>query len=375
MRRRGAAGELAAIRAAGLYRRPVEAAVRGARVRVGGRDLINMCSNDYLGLRPAAVPASQMQSSSRLLAGSDPGLGALEAALARHKSQKACLVYPAGYMANLGALQGMARPGDLVLSDELNHASIIDACRLAGCRVRVYPHNDMGALDAGLRAPAPRKIIVTEGIFSMDGDTARLREAAEIAGRRGALLALDDAHGDFAVGRDGKGTASLLGAARRVDAYVSSLSKALGSFGGYVACGAEWAELQANRSRAFIYTSALPAALARHAAARLRSRSRREARRRRLARNARRLAAGVQRLGLGPATGTHIMPVMAGPERRAVGLARALAEGGVFAQAIRYPTVPRGAARVRLSATAWLTDADVDAVIEALGRAARKAGL
>ncbi|MDA7958515.1 MAG: aminotransferase class I/II-fold pyridoxal phosphate-dependent enzyme [Nitrosopumilus sp.] len=361
-------GELGRLRAEGLERRVRTGRVEGSRITVGGRSLLNMCSNDYLGLGGPPPGGGQMASSSRLLAGSSEEHRLLEDALASHKSHGAALVYPTGYMACMGALTALAGEGDLVASDALNHASIVDACRLSRASVAVYAHNDPDDLREKLRRPARNRFVVCEGIFSMDGDYARLAEISEAASGAGAALVVDDAHGDFAVGPGGTGTPGELGV--RADVYVSSLSKALGSFGGYVASDRDVIDLCASRSRQFVYTSALPAQVASHALARVGSD--RSAAQASLGRARSSLASGLRSLGIDPGD-THIMPVRVGDERRAVDLAARLEDGGVYAPAIRYPTVRRGAARLRFSATGWMTGGDTDEAACALGRALGRA--
>ena len=351
---------------------------------------------------------------SRLASGNDGSYGALEAGLAAHRSAGAALVYPTGYMANLGAVQCLAGRGDTILSDSLNHASMIDACRLSGARTVVYGHNDTGALRGALReegSPGRRRggrrgraFVLTEGVFSMDGDVAALPEVCEIAASAGAHVVLDDAHGDFVVGEGGRGTADALGARGMVDVHTSSLSKGLGSFGGYAAAAAEVVDLLVNASRPLIYTSALPPAVVLDASGRLAAGRARESRRRRLWSNVARLGEGLAALGFecgaggggggaaaaaaaaapvpaaatcGVDTGglTHIIPVMVGEEGAAVGLGEELARLGVFALPVRYPTVARGAARIRVSVTAHLSAADIDLAVGAFGRAGRRLGL
>ena len=423
-----AAARLDAIRRDGLYRTLRGGAARGSRIVVGGRSLINLASNDYLGMagmpaaaaaaassagrdpsppsRGARAPAAAAAAAgscrqlgspgSRLASGGDESHAALEAALAGHRSAGAALAYPTGYMANIGAVQCLAEPGDTILSDSLNHASIIDACRLSGARTVVYEHNDMGALRAALapaarRRPRGRVFVLTEGVFSMDGDTAPLPEICELASSRGAFVVLDDAHGDFVMGAGGRGTADELGVQSMIDVHTSSLSKGLGSFGGYVAAAADVVDLLVNASRAFVYTSALPAAVALHAASRLNAAGYRERRRRRLLSNVRRLGEGLLGAGFGLGAGglrggrgrgrgaaprtTHIMPVMVGSERTAVRLGRELETAGVFALPVRYPTVARGAARIRISVSALLTAADIDYAVSAFAAAGRRLGL
>ncbi|ABK77614.1 8-amino-7-oxononanoate synthase [Cenarchaeum symbiosum A] len=336
------------------------------------RKLLNLCSNDYLGLASRGPVPGQPQASSRLVSGSDPAHTTLEKALARHAGTGAALLYPTGYMANLGAIQALVRKGDRIFSDELNHASIIDACALSGGRVSVYAHNDMDELRRMLKRCRGRAHVITEGVFSMDGDMAKLIEITELARGRASVI-LDDAHGDFVCGRSGRGTAELLGVRGKVDVYTSSLSKGLGSFGGYMAAGRDDVKLCINGSRAFIYTSALPAHIARDALRRISADA--EPRRRKLAENARRLSEGLLDAGFRAGSDSHIIPVHVGGERAAVELGRQLAREGVFAQPVRYPSVPRGKARIRISATARLTKGHVEGALEAFGRAGRRLGL
>lgn len=350
------------IRQDGLYRKLRYGAVKNQHITIDGQKLVNLCSNDYLGIPATPVRSGQCQSSSRLVSGNDPVYEELEDALAGHKSQQASLVFPTGYMANTGVIQAVAQKGDLIMSDELNHASIIEACRLSGARVAVYGHNDMDCLEKGLREKAEKRFIVTEGIFSMDGDYSDMPRIAEIAARTEAITIVDDAHGDFVAGQDGRGVPDMFGVAGKTDIYVSSLSKALGSFGGYVASDERIIRLCVNRSRPFIYTSAMPAFMARHALDRFLSD--REARRRVLAGNARKMADGLKKIGYDIRSQTHIIPVVVGDEGTAVEMGEFLLKRGVFVQPIRYPTVPKGRARLRVSVTAWLTDADIE---ESLG--------
>ena len=402
-----AAGSLAAaasarldgLRGGGLYRRLRGGEVRGSKIVVDGRPLINLASNDYLGLAVPSIGSEGGLGSpgSRLASGNDASYEGLEEALAAHRSAGAALVYPTGYMANLGAVQCLAGPGDAILSDSLNHASMIDACRLSGARIAVYAHNDMESLRRALAEAEDRRgaagggsgrggrtFVLTEGVFSMDGDVAALPEICEMAASHGASVVLDDAHGDFVMGGEGRGTADALGVSDMVDVHTSSLSKGLGSFGGYVAADAGVVDLLVNASRPLVYTSALPPAVVRDAGARMADGPAREARRRRLWSNVGRLGKGLASLGFecgaegrGSGTGgpTHIMPVMVGAEGAAVDLGAELARLGVYALPVRYPTVARGAARMRVSVTALLDADDIDCAVDAFGRAGRRLGL
>jgi len=249
------------IRKEHLYRNLRLGKIKGSYIIINKKKLINFCSNDYLGIPPTRISFKQMESSSRLLAGNHYSYAKLEKKLARHKSQEDALIYPTGYMANLGSIATLAQKGDLILSDELNHVSIIEAIRLSGARVSIYKHNDMEDLSNKLKHKNKRKFIITEGVFSMDGDYANLKQITELAQKNKAVTILDDAHGDFTVGTDGKGTPNLFKVSKKIDLYISSLSKGLGSFGGYIASQKNLIDLCINQSKAFIYTSALPSSL------------------------------------------------------------------------------------------------------------------
>lgn len=359
--------ELSGIISSGLYRRMRAVRVLGSRVEVSGRSLINLSSNDYLGIPSSEHDAGQEQSSSRLLSGTDPAHEELERELASHKLQDGALLYPTGYMANIGALQALAGKGDHIISDEANHASIIDACRLSGARVSVYGHNDMCDLSSKIRGEARRTFIVTEGIFSMDGRYAPLDDIVGEAQAHGAITVIDDAHGDFVAGCDGRGTPDKFGVAGEVDVYISSLSKALGSFGGYVASDSRVIDLCVNRSRAFIYTSALPSSQVRRSHARLLAD--REPRRKALSRNVAAVSGGLRRIGYSVESDTHIMPIQMGGEQDAVAMSEFLYERGIFANPIRYPTVPKGQAMLRISVTAWLSEGEIEEALGALDAA------
>ena len=330
--------------------------------------MINLGSNDYLAIpyRPDIRPHA---ASSRLMSGNDESYGVLEEDLAEHRSCESSLVYSTGYMAVLGSIPVLAISGYAILSDELNHSSIIEACRLAGAKTTVYEHNDIADLESKMARVRGNALVITEGIFSMDGDYSKLEEISEMSSKYGAFVVLDDAHGDFVVGRDGRGTAEMAGVAGDVSLTISSLSKALGSFGGYVAGDREVIELLVNRSRPLIYTSALPAGVLEDAHGRMRYDM--EPQRQKLSGNVRRLTSGLEQMGLCEGPQTHIIPVMIGDERRAVAFSESLARGGVYARAIRYPTVPRNGARIRVSVTAALSNDDIDAVLGAFETALR----
>jgi len=253
--------ELRQIKQNHLQRKLKYSKTNGGTITIQGKNLVNLCSNDYLGIPTTSLKIKQMQSSSRLVSGNDESYKLLEKKLARHKSQQASLIYPTGYMANLGAIPAIVKKGDLILSDKLNHASIIESCKLSGAKITIYKHNNMEDLRSKLKQKSKNKFVITEGIFSMDGDFSNLKQITEIAQKTNAITILDDAHGDFVVGKDGKGTGNYFGVSKKIDLYISSLSKGLGSFGGYIASHQNVIDLNINKSKSFIYTSALPSIL------------------------------------------------------------------------------------------------------------------
>jgi len=328
--------------------------ISGPYITINSKKLINFCSNDYLGLTSKSNFKNQTQSSSRLISGNDTLFKILEKKLARHKSQENSLVFPTGYMANLGAISTLVGKNDLILSDELNHVSIIEACKLTKAVTRVYNHNDLDDLEKKIRKKHRRKFIITEGIFSMDGDLAHLREISDIAEKSNAILILDDAHGDFAIGKDGKGTANFLGLSKKIDLYISSLSKGLGSFGGYVASKNNVIDLLVNKSKSFIYTSALPSIFVEDALNKLGDN--REKRQVKLQKNIVKFCKGLQQIGFDIKSKTHIIPIVIGNEKTTLDFGKFLFSKRIFAQPIRFPTVPKGKARIRVSITARLCE-------------------
>ena len=354
-----------------LYRQLRYAHVNQSHITINAKKLINLCSNDYLGLQTKKIQTSQMQSSSRLVSGNDVLFRDLEERLAKHKSQRSSLVFPTGYMANLGVISAIIGKKDLILSDELNHASIIDACKLAGAKVQVYRHNDMDDLAKKINMyKKMRKFVITEGIFSMDGDYAKLKQMTEITEKNDAVLILDDAHGDFAVGNNGRGTANFFGVDKKVDVYVSSLSKALGSFGGYIAAHDSIVDLCINRSKSFIYTSALPSFLVRLSLDRLKQN--RKDHQKTLEKNTLLFSSGLKKIGYSITSPTHIIPIIIGNEKKTLDFGKYLSECGVFAQPIRYPTVPKNSARIRISVTAWISKKQIDQSLSIFEKAGKK---
>lgn len=362
--------ELEQIKENNLYRKLRDVKVNNAYITIKNKKLLNLCSNDYLGIPITKIKINQMQSSSRLVSGNDEIYKKLEDKLSKHKSKQASLVYPTGYMANLGAITTIAKKGDLILSDELNHASIIESCRLSGAKILVYKHNDIEDLTKKLNQHGKNKFIITEGIFSMDGDFSKLKEITDVSERSNAITVLDDAHGDFTVGTDGKGTPNHFNVTKKIDVYISSLSKGLGSFGGYVSSQNNVIDLCINKSKSFIYTSALPSFLIQYSLNKMQIN--REKQRKRLTRNTSILTNGLKQLGYQINSKTHIIPIVIGNEKIAMDFGKFLLKKGVFAQPIRYPTVPKNKARLRISVTAWLSKKNIDDALNIFEQAQKK---
>jgi glycine C-acetyltransferase len=362
--------ELARIKKNNLHRKLQYGKAQGAHITIKGKKLINLSSNDYLGIPITKIQTNQLQSSSRLVSGNDESYKKLEKILAKHKSQQNSLIYPTGYMANLGSISAIASKGDLILSDELNHASIIESCKLSGAKISIYKHNDMDDLADKIKKQGKNKFVITEGVFSMDGDVSSLKEITEISQKSNAITIVDDAHGDFVIGKDGKGTPEYFNVAKKIDLYISSLSKGLGSFGGYVASQNNVIDLCINKSKSFIYTSALPSFLVQHSIKRIESD--RETQKKKLENNVEELARGLRSIGYEIKSNTQIIPIILGNEKLAMDFGKFLSANGIFAQPIRYPTVPKNQARLRISVTAWLTNTDIEKSLKIFEKAYRK---
>ena len=373
------AAELARLRRAGLERvlRPVDGP-QDTHLTVDGRRVLSLCSNNYLGLAnhpeviEAAVAAARAvgvgAGASRLISGSMRAHHRLEERLAALKGAEACLLFTSGYHANLGVIASLVGPEDAVFSDALNHASLIDGCRLSRAAVHVYPHNDLAALSERLAtAPARRRLIVTDSIFSMDGDAAPLAAICELAERHGAMVMVDEAHATGVLGRRGAGLVEALGLQQRVTVQMGTLGKALGTFGAYVAGSRALIDLLINTARTAIFTTALPPPVVAAADAALTIVAREPERRAALRRNATQLRDGL--LGLGydvpGEADSHILPVMVGDAGATMALSAALLERGVFAHGIRPPTVPDGTGRLRATVMATHGAADLAAALDA----------
>ncbi len=380
--------ELESLRARSLLRRLREISPDPEAMTVTheGRSLVNFASNDYLGLASAPFLAEAAKAAidqygvgsgaSRLVCGSRPVHRELEEAVAAFKGAEAALTFSSGYATAVGTLSALAGKDDVLILDKLVHASLVDGARLSGATLRVFPHNHTAKLESHLQwaqnelkdHPDARIFVVTESVFSMDGDRAPLREIVALKERYGALLLLDEAHAVGVVGHQGRGLAERLGVSDRVDLQMGTFSKALGVSGGYLAGKRTIIDLLINRARSFIYSTAPPPALAAAALAALRHLQTDEGERRRqqLVANLKQLAEGLPH-GITPERlQSAIVPVILGEEERALSAAAQLQESGLFVPAIRYPTVAKGRARLRITLTALHTAEQISRLTKAL---------
>jgi len=365
---------------------------QGPTVLLEGEPVLLLCSNNYLGLadhpdvRRAAADAAMRwgvgAGASRLVSGTMTIHGRLEERLAIFKGSEACVLFGSGYLANVGAICALAGRGGRIFSDELNHASIIDACRLSHAEVVVYRHRDLDHLQSCLqRNPARRSagaghLIVTDSVFSMDGDVAPLAEIAELAAHYGARVLVDEAHATGSLGPGGRGAVAEAGLEGQIDVVVGTLGKALGSYGAYACASAEIVRLLINTARPLIFSTAPAPPAAAGALEALALLERGPERVERLRHNARVLRAGLAAEGFPVVEGeVQIVPLVVGEERAAMSLCQAALERGVFAQAIRPPTVPPGTARLRLAAMASHSAAELREAARVLGASARELGL
>jgi 8-amino-7-oxononanoate synthase len=376
---------LAELESKGLRRRlRMVESPQGPKVVLDGAPVLMLCSNNYLGLadhprvRRAAANASLRwgtgTGASRLISGTMPAHAELESELASFKGKQAALLFGSGYLANLGVIAALAGEGEVVFSDELNHASIIDGCRLSRAEVFVYRHADSEHLEWGLRKARGRgALIVTDGIFSMDGDTAPLPELAVLAERNGCRLMVDEAHATGCVGPEGRGSVAAAGLSGQVDVVMGTLGKALGSYGAYVCGSAELRDYLINTCRPMIFSTALPPSVVASAGAALELLQRFPRRVERLHHNAGVLREALRSEGLEvDDSGSHIVPLVVGDAVQAMDLCERILEQGVFAQAIRPPTVPDGTSRLRMCVMATHLVADLRRAARVIGRVARE---
>jgi len=366
-----------------LLRRPVTVeSTAGSRVTINGREVVCFCSNDYLGLagderlRSAAAAAIEQwgvgAGASRLVSGTTRLHVQLEQRLAEFKRTEAAVVTSTGWMANHAALHALAGKGDLVLCDKLDHASILDAAQGCGGKLRIYRHRDMARLTELLdrhRGRYRHCVIVTDSLFSMTGDLAPLAELVDIKKRYDAVLMIDEAHATGVLGSSGRGAAELLAVEDDVDVVVGTLSKALGSLGGFVAGRQVLIDAIRNTGRAYVYTTAPPAAICAAAMAAMDIVRDEPDRRRRLLAMAEALRAALRDVGMDTCGSvSQIVPVLIGRADAALAAARRLVEAGIFVAAIRPPTVPKGTSRLRISLSAGHTQEDVRRLTESIAR-------
>jgi 8-amino-7-oxononanoate synthase len=377
--------ELEALRARSLFRRLREfESAPGPRMELGGRQLLNFASNDYLGLandpilREAAKAAIDRygvgSAASRLISGTLSPHLRLEERIAEFKRSEAALAFSSGYASAIGTLGALCRREDVVIVDKLAHACLIDGAKLSGAVIRVFPHNHLGKLESHLRwarehYPEARILVVTESVFSMDGDWSPLKEIVALKNRFGALLLLDEAHAVGVIGEHGRGLADHLGLADQVDIQMGTLSKALGCSGGYVCGSRKLIDLLINRARSFIYSTAPSPAIAGAAIAAvdLLVSVAGERRRQTLRKNLAQFAEALPQLFPGDRkVQSAIVPIVLGRSDAALEAARMLAEKGYFVPAIRYPTVAKDAARLRVTLSAKHSPEQIAGLCEVL---------
>jgi 8-amino-7-oxononanoate synthase len=382
--------ELDALEARSLKRRlqVVDDVLPGGKVRLGGETLLNLSSNDYLGLaqdsrlihaaQAAALRWGVGAGASRLVVGHLALHEAVEARLAAFKGTEAAVIFPTGYMANVGTIAALMGPGDVIFSDRLNHASIYDGIKLSGATLQRFPHRDLNRLEQLLQqtGSARRRLIVTDSVFSVDGDLAPLSDLVALKGRYGAWLMIDEAHATGVLGMRGAGLAEALGLTREVDIHMGTFSKALGSQGGYVAGDRRLVDYLHNRARPFIYSTALAPPVLGAIDQALEIVEREPKRRLYLTQESEifrqsLLAAGLDLLG----SETQIIPVLVGENDRTLEFAAALKNQGLMAVALRPPTVPPGRARVRFSLSAGHAQEDLRRALEIIVATAQTFGL
>jgi 8-amino-7-oxononanoate synthase len=380
--------EMGALDRAGLRRSLRVAEPRpGSRAVVGGREVLVLCSNDYLGLADdrrladAAAGAARADGAgagaARLVTGTRPAHAALEHAVAAFTGAEAALTFSSGYAGNLAILGALLGPEDLAVSDALNHASLVDGLRLSGATKRIVPHCDVAAVREALRGRDRfrRAAIVTEGLFSMDGDVAPLAELVEIADEAGALLVVDDAHGTGVLGATGRGALELCGVAAGTPELVrvGTFGKAFGAAGAFVAGAREVVDLVVHRGRGFVFSTAPSPTVVAAAAAGLAVASAEPERRRTCLARAARLRGALRERGVAvPAGDGPILPLVLGDPARAVAASERLLDAhGILVSAIRPPTVPEGTSRLRVTTNAAVSDADIDRAAAALAEVLR----
>jgi glycine C-acetyltransferase len=381
--------ELDQLRAQGLFRPlRVLGSPQDTEAVVDGKRVLNLSSNNYLGLtthprlEQAMIEATQKWGAGsgavRTIAGTMTVHEELERRLAEFKHTEASLVFQSGFTANLGVLQSLVKEGDVIISDELNHASIIDGIRLSKAERSIFKHRDLDDLESHLERHRDKrvKLVVTDGVFSMDGDIAPLKGIVERAERFGALVMVDDAHASGVLGKNGRGSVNHFGLDGRVDLQMGTLSKAIGVLGGYVAGAQPVRDFLIHRARPFLFSTSHPPGVAAACIAAIDVLLTEPERIDRLWQNTARFKDGLRRLGFETgASETPITPVIVGKGAVAMDLSDRLFQMGVFAQGIGYPTVPEGRARIRTIVTSVHTDAQLDRALEAFQKGGKELGI
>ncbi|MGH9705033.1 MAG: glycine C-acetyltransferase [Candidatus Acidiferrales bacterium] len=380
------------LKARHLYRR--FAILEGEQLPVAnfdGKELINLSSNNYLGLtthpklRRAAIDAIRKfgvgSGAVRTIAGTMKMHMDLEQQIAKFKGSEACVVFQSGFAANAGTVSAILGKEDLIISDELNHASIIDGCRLSKATIKVFRHKDLEDCERILKETenwAGNKLLITDGVFSMDGDIAPLAQLCDLAEKYNCIMMIDDAHSSGVLGRNGRGTVDHLGCHGRVDIQVGTLSKAIGSLGGYVCGSQELIEFLYHRARPFLFSTSHPPSVVAtcQAAFDLLDSEAGERLIKKLWSNTKFFKRKLKKLGFNTGMSeTPITPIMVGDAAKAFDFSRALKEAGVFAGAIGYPTVPEGKARIRTIVTATHKRADLEKALEIIGSVGKNLGI
>ena len=373
----------------GLRRRMrAVAGPQGREIIVDGKKVLNFCSNNYLGLaddprlKAAAVDCILKEGlgsgASRLVCGNMSMHEKLEKRLAEFKGTESCLLFSTGYMANVGTIAGLCERGDVIFSDKLNHASIVDGIRLSQAEFKRYPHNDAETLAAWLKDSAQyrRRLIVTDTVFSMDGDLAPLERIVELAQRYDAMVMVDEAHGFGVLGQNGKGAIEHFGLEGKIDVQMGTLSKAAGAFGAYVCGSRALIDFLMNRARSFIYTTALPPAIAAAALAGVEIIENEPQRRKMVSENGELLRRELRAMGFDTLRSqTPIIPIVIKEASLALAFSQKLLESGIFVQAIRPPTVPANTARLRVTVMTTHTRNDLEYFLETIRKAGKELGV
>ncbi len=372
--------ELEKIKKSGLYRKlNIVGSAQGTHLEINGKTYLNFCSNNYLGLanNPLVIKAVKDAvekygwgaGASRLVSGNMKLHEALEGEISRFKGKEASIVFPTGYMANIGTISSLVSKGDLVICDKLNHASIIDGCRLSGADFRVYPHCDIEKLENVLMKSTKysRKLIVTDTVFSMDGDLAPLPDIVRIARKCNAMVMVDEAHGTGVFGKRGGGVVEHFNLSEKVNIIMGTLSKAVGSLGGYVSGDADLINYLRNKARSFMYTTALPPAVCAASIAAIKLIRENPSLRTSLWNNVRYLKEKLELLNFNVISSeSPIIPILIGDAKKAVDVSKFLYKKGILIPAIRPPTVPAKSSRLRMTVMSAHTRKDLERLLEVL---------